>query len=65
MAHARFAGECCTHSCTLTAACFLLHAQDHIDYLSLQALLYKRATMSLGKQVMTILAHSKRLADAN
>jgi hypothetical protein len=38
-------------------------AQDHIDYLSLQALLYKRATMSLGKQVMTILAHSKRLAD--
>ena len=37
--------------------------QDHIDYLSLQALLYKRATMSLGKQVMTILAHSKRLAD--
>jgi hypothetical protein len=30
----------------------------------LQALLCKRASMSLGKQVMTILAHSKRLAES-
>jgi hypothetical protein len=32
--------------------------------LSLQALLYKRAAMSVAQQVRVILAHSKRLADA-
>jgi hypothetical protein len=39
--------------------------QEHIDYLSLQALLYKRTSMSLSRQVLTILAHSKRLAEAS
>ena len=37
---------------------------QHIDYLSLQALLYKSAAMSVAQQVRIILAHSKRLADA-
>ena len=37
--------------------------QDHIDYISLQALLVKRHGLGIVGQVRTFWHHSKRLAD--
>ncbi len=39
--------------------------EDHVDYLSLQALLYRRDDLTLAQQVNIILKHSKRLAVAD
>jgi hypothetical protein len=37
--------------------------QEHIDYLGIQALLFRRTSMSFFAQLRVFFAHTKRIAD--
>lgn len=50
------------HADAVRAPVLSLYAQDHIDYLSLQALLFKRSGLSFVQQARLLFAHSKRVS---
>ena len=53
-------------ACPLTDArgcVWLCCQQEHIDYLGIQALLFRRTSMSFFAQLRVFFAHTKRIAD--
>ena len=49
---------CLSHIDRLATPC-----QDHIDYLSLQALLFKQTTLGFAGQIRLLFRHSRRITD--
>jgi hypothetical protein len=48
------------HRCMIR--CFVRTTQEHIDYISLQALLFREASLTLVQQTRLFFSHTKRLS---